>query len=321
MSSSFEASFNDTQDSIEKAGRVIITIVVVSFIVFGIAFVVNLIIHVLRFIKAWKDGVLFSAPYGLLWNEREYPMVPMGVKQSCQRLVDDRIESSSSSSTSTRDSQLERGGNVDQFLINFKKEKPVRFSAEQLKSFTQGYSHRVGRGGFSDVYKGEFPTGEEIVVKLMNYDSGTQKYAAPEVRESGRMSHKSDVYSFGMTLFEIIGQRNNWDGQLRGTDQEHLPRWAYKMSEQNRMPELIYALNIPSIYQRVAIKAVYVALLCIQRMPEDRPMMSSVVKMLDGDVEIPAPANPFLDEIRKWAPNLSTVYSEDQSSVPSSSLT
>lgn len=152
-------------------------------------------------------------------------------------------------------------------------------------------------------------------------DGCTQRYAAPEVRESGRMSHKSDVYSFGMTLFEIIGQRNNWDRLLKGTDQEYLPQWAYKMSEQNRMPEMIYALNIPTIYQRVAIKAVYVALWCIQRMPEDRPMMSAVVKMLDGDVEIPAPANPFLDEIRKWAPNLSTVYSEDQSFVPSSSLT
>lgn len=89
MSSSFEASFNDTQDSIDKAGRVIITIVAVSFILGGIAFVVNLIIHVIRFIIAWKDGVLFSAPYGSLWNEGEYPMVPMGVNQSYQRVVDD----------------------------------------------------------------------------------------------------------------------------------------------------------------------------------------------------------------------------------------
>ncbi|KAJ1393064.1 putative G-type lectin S-receptor-like serine/threonine-protein [Sesbania bispinosa] len=38
---------------------------------------------------------------------------------------------------------------------------------------------------------------------------------------------------------------------------------------------------------------VKVALCCVQYRPESRPIMSVVVKMLEGSVEIPKPLNPF----------------------------
>ncbi|XWS52224.1 hypothetical protein CRYUN_Cryun11dG0048500 [Craigia yunnanensis] len=82
---------------------------------------------------------------------------------------------------------------------------------------------------------------------------GTPGYAAPELWMPYPITHKCDVYSFGMLLFEIIGRRRNLDIKLPES-QEWFPRW-YK--------------------------------------PEWRPLMSMVVKMLEGAVEIPAPSNPF----------------------------
>ncbi|BFG28815.1 hypothetical protein CerSpe_150890 [Prunus speciosa] len=39
-------------------------------------------------------------------------------------------------------------------------------------------------------------------------------------------------------------------------------------------------------------RCLHVALLCVQRVPEDRPSMSSVVLMLSSDVTLPPPKQP-----------------------------
>ncbi|KAJ0089747.1 hypothetical protein Patl1_12699 [Pistacia atlantica] len=43
---------------------------------------------------------------------------------------------------------------MENFLQEMAKEKPVRFTAQQLFSFTNNYSNRLGSGGFGSVYKG-----------------------------------------------------------------------------------------------------------------------------------------------------------------------
>ena len=43
----------------------------------------------------------------------------------------------------------------------------------------------------------------------------------------------------------------------------------------------------------MAKRMVKVALLCVQYRPDSRPIMSDVVKMLEGSVEISKPMNPF----------------------------
>lgn len=40
-------------------------------------------------------------------------------------------------------------------------------------------------------------------------------------------------------------------------------------------------------------KMTKVALWCVQHSPEGRPSMSMVVKMLEGDLDIPTPSNHF----------------------------
>ncbi|GAB4830990.1 hypothetical protein Ancab_005002, partial [Ancistrocladus abbreviatus] len=64
------------------------------------------------------------------------------------------------------DSQL-AATTMDRFLSEMAKEKPIRFAPQQLSGFTQNFSKVLGSSGFGIVYKGEFPNGVHIAVKVL----------------------------------------------------------------------------------------------------------------------------------------------------------
>ncbi|XP_041019117.1 rust resistance kinase Lr10-like [Juglans microcarpa x Juglans regia] len=121
---------------------------------------------------------------------------------------------------------------------------------------------------------------------------GTPGYAAPEMWMPYPITHKCDIYSFGMLLFEILGRRRNLDTRL-AESQEWFPRWVWKKFEYGELGELTIVCGIEAKYREIAERIVKVALWCVQYRPDSRPLMSDVVKMLEGAVEIPTPLNPF----------------------------
>ncbi|KAL5549442.1 hypothetical protein UlMin_004673 [Ulmus minor] len=121
---------------------------------------------------------------------------------------------------------------------------------------------------------------------------GTPGYAAPELWMPFPITHKCDVYSYGMLLFEIVGRRRNLDVS-RAESQEWFPRWVWKKIEVGELGDLMICCGIEEKDKEIAERMVKVALLCVQYSPQLRPMMSIVVKMLEGAVEIPNPSNPF----------------------------
>ncbi|KAL2340274.1 hypothetical protein Fmac_008214 [Flemingia macrophylla] len=139
------------------------------------------------------------------------------------------------------------------------------------------------------------------LAKLCNRDNtriamtggrGTPGYAAPELWMPFPVTHKCDVYRFGMLLFEIMGRRRNLDINLHGSE-DWFPVWVWKRYDAGEQGELIMACGIEKRYKDMAERKVMVALLCVQFRPELRPIMSDVVKMLEGSVEISKPLNPF----------------------------
>uniref|UniRef100_A0A803L0T8 Protein kinase domain-containing protein n=2 Tax=Chenopodium quinoa TaxID=63459 RepID=A0A803L0T8_CHEQI len=128
---------------------------------------------------------------------------------------------------------------------------------------------------------------------VMSGCRGTPGYAAPELWTPYPVTHKCDVYSFGMLLFEIVGRRRNHDTNLSGTSQEWLPRWAYERFDKGELAEMLSLVGIEEDDKEKAERMVKVALWCVQYLPNARPMMSSVVKMLEGGIPIDSPPNPF----------------------------
>ncbi|MED6134509.1 hypothetical protein PIB30_037647 [Stylosanthes scabra] len=122
---------------------------------------------------------------------------------------------------------------------------------------------------------------------------GTPGYAAPELWMPFPVTHKCDVYSFGMLLFEIIGRRRNVDSNVPES-QEWFPMWVWRKFDGGELQESALVSELLLEKHKVMVeRMVKVALWCVQYRPESRPMMSAVVKMLEGSEEIPEPSNPF----------------------------
>ncbi|PWA82934.1 serine-threonine/tyrosine-protein kinase catalytic domain-containing protein [Artemisia annua] len=121
---------------------------------------------------------------------------------------------------------------------------------------------------------------------------GTPGYAAPELWMPLPVTNKCDVYSFGMLLFEIIGRRRNMDVTL-GDSQQWFPIWAWNKYENKQLKDLMVVCEIEEKDQEVVDRMLKVALCCVQYRPETRPVMSVVVKMLEGTLEVPELLNPF----------------------------
>ncbi|XP_042386346.1 rust resistance kinase Lr10-like [Zingiber officinale] len=125
---------------------------------------------------------------------------------------------------------------------------------------------------------------------------GTIGYIAPELisRSFGSISYKSDVYSFGMLLMEMAGRRRNVDQRAENSSQIYYPSWIY--DQLVRLQELggAEADDINVEIDEIERKLSMVGLRCIQMKSCDRPSMSEVVEMLEGDTNsFDMPPKPF----------------------------
>ncbi|XP_065848789.1 rust resistance kinase Lr10-like [Euphorbia lathyris] len=152
----------------------------------------------------------------------------------------------------------------------------------------------------------------------MSGGRGTLGYSAPEIwHRNFPVTRKCDVYSYGILLFEIVGRRRHFDKKVTESRQ-WLPRWTWEMHKNNELEVMLALCGIEEKHKAKAYRMCIVALLCVQHSPDARPLMSDVVKMLEGSMEIPqTPQNPFRD-LETIPENSSTMYSEsDEESVMS----
>ncbi|KAM0886241.1 hypothetical protein ACQ4PT_029830 [Festuca glaucescens] len=121
---------------------------------------------------------------------------------------------------------------------------------------------------------------------------GTYGYMAPEYAMEGVFSTKSDVYSFGVLLLEVVtGLRRHCSSQTMSFPSLTVHSWSmWKEGNTRELPDSSIRDTCPP--DEVLI-CVHVALLCVQENPDDRPLMSSVVFVLEnGSTTLPAPDCP-----------------------------
>ncbi|KAL6619933.1 hypothetical protein ACP70R_035072 [Stipagrostis hirtigluma subsp. patula] len=117
--------------------------------------------------------------------------------------------------------------------------------------------------------------------------AGTYGYMAPEYAMRGQYSIKSDVFSFGILVLEIVtGRRNSGYNSEQDVDLLNL---VWEHWTRGNVIELID----PSLGDHPPIdkllKCIHIGLLCLQRKPAARPMMSSVNIMLSSNtVRLPS---------------------------------
>ncbi|KAJ3704630.1 hypothetical protein LUZ61_008335 [Rhynchospora tenuis] len=125
---------------------------------------------------------------------------------------------------------------------------------------------------------------------------GTPGYAAPELWNIGQpVTYRCDVYSFGMLLFEILGRRRNLQVDNTAESQQWFPKWVWQKFEAGELESILDQCGARDDESRKKAKWMCkVALWCVQYQAEARPTMSGVVRMLEGEMEIVPPINPFV---------------------------
>jgi serine/threonine protein kinase len=125
---------------------------------------------------------------------------------------------------------------------------------------------------------------------------GTPGYAAPEQWNTGQpVIYKCDVYSFGMLLFEILGRRRNLQLDIMAESQQWFPKWVWQKFEEGELEMILDECGIgDGEVRNKAVRMCKVAMWCVQYQPEARPTMSGVIRMLEGEMEIVPPINPFV---------------------------
>lgn len=120
---------------------------------------------------------------------------------------------------------------------------------------------------------------------------GTYGYMPPEYAVHGRYSMKSDVFSFGVIVLEIISGK-----KIKVFyDPEHslnLLGHAWRLWIENMAMDLVDMHLLETINYSELLRYMHVGLLCVQEKPGDRPDMSSVILMLNGEKLLSQPKAP-----------------------------
>ncbi|XP_014516384.1 BRASSINOSTEROID INSENSITIVE 1-associated receptor kinase 1-like isoform X2 [Vigna radiata var. radiata] len=137
----------------------------------------------------------------------------------------------------------------------------------------------------------EAVVGDFGLAKLMDYRNthvttavrGTLGHIPPEYLSTGKSSEKTDVFGYGVMLLEIItGQRAFNLARLAINDEVMLLEWVKALLKEQKLETLVDA-DLQGDYDEGELeKLIQIALLCTQSSPLDRPKMSEVVRMLEG---------------------------------------
>ncbi|XP_062196493.1 putative receptor-like protein kinase At1g80870 [Phragmites australis] len=160
-------------------------------------------------------------------------------------------------------------------------------------SFRRSRKRNRGRGRSvgSDIQSGDFLSRDLSSTTSMR---GTVCYVAPECG-GGPCEHgtdlleKADVYSFGVLVLVILSGRRPLHilSSPMKLEKANLVSWCRQLARAGNVLELMDERLDGGYDKDQATLCVQLALLCLQRQPEHRPDSTDIVKILDGEMELP----------------------------------
>lgn len=139
-------------------------------------------------------------------------------------------------------------------------------------------------------------------------------YQPSEVTDSRKVSQATDVYSFGVLLLELLTGKSPTHA-TGTTEHVHLVRWVHSVVREEWTAEVfdVELLRYPNIEEEM-VEMLQIGLSCVSRMPEQRPKMAEVVKMVEGIRRVNTETRPSTEAS---TPNLTPPMTE----IGSSSVT
>ncbi|XP_073159238.1 probable inactive receptor kinase At4g23740 [Henckelia pumila] len=106
-------------------------------------------------------------------------------------------------------------------------------------------------------------------------------YRAPEVTDTRKVTQASDVYSFGVFILELLTGKSPVYSS-GGEEIIHLVRWVHSVVREEWTGEVfdVELLRYPNIEEEM-VSLLQIGMSCVARMPEQRPKIEDVVKMVE----------------------------------------
>ncbi|VFQ73355.1 unnamed protein product [Cuscuta campestris] len=165
-----------------------------------------------------------------------------------------------------------------------------RCDLERELSFRRGWkkkkkkkkeSHCVGGG--SDAWSGEIFSRDLSSTTSMR---GTLCYVAPEYGRSGYLMEKGDIYSLGVLILVIVSGRRPLHvlNSPMKLERANLVSWCKHLAHSGNVLEVVDEKLGDEYNKDEARLCVSLALACLQRVPELRPDIGDIVKILSGEM-------------------------------------
>ncbi|XP_019170151.1 PREDICTED: putative receptor-like protein kinase At1g80870 isoform X1 [Ipomoea nil] len=198
----------------------------------------------------------------------------------------------------TKEKRLSRRLSVPHFdlgkrLVFFRRSRPKiqaqnASNLEREFSFRRGWkkkktnSHSIG----SDIWSGDLFSRELSSTTSMR---GTLCYVAPEFGGCGYLMEKADIYSLGVLILVIVSGRRPLHvlNSPMKLEKANLISWCKQLAHSGNILELVDERLRDEYNKDQASLCINLALACLQRMPELRPDIGDIVKILRGEMELP----------------------------------
>ncbi|OWM69562.1 putative receptor-like protein kinase At1g80870 [Punica granatum] len=153
-------------------------------------------------------------------------------------------------------------------------------------SFRRGWKKKSSRSNGSDMWSGDLFSRELSSTTSMR---GTLCYVAPEYGGCGYLMEKADVYSLGVLILVIISGRRPLHvlASPMKLEKANLISWCRQLAHAGEVLELVDEKLKGEYNKEQASLCINLALTCLQKMPELRPDIGEIVKILKGEMDLP----------------------------------
>lgn len=175
-------------------------------------------------------------------------------------------------------------------------------------SFRKGWRKKNSHSAASDMWSGDLFSRELSSTTSMR---GTVCYVAPEYGGCGYLMEKADVYSLGVLILVIVSGRRPLHvlNSPMKLEKANLIHWCRQLAKGGNILELVDEKLKDTYNKDQASLCINLALMCLKKMPELRPDISEIVKILKGEMDLqgvpfelsPSPPSKYLSRSRRRA--------------------
>lgn len=162
----------------------------------------------------------------------------------------------------------------------FRKRKPNRQDHKTEFSFRKNSNKNVEMNS-GDIFSRELSSTTSM--------RGTLCYVAPEYGGCEYLLEKTDIYSFGVLILVIVSGRRPLHvlASPMKLEKANLISWCRQLAHGGDLLELVDERLKNDYNKTQASLCLNLALACLQKMPELRPDIGDIVKILKGEMDLP----------------------------------